>query len=374
LTRRRALGLLGLSAGAVATSRAGLLAQQAPSPGKVTFPPGAIIRTILKDLPPEALGNGYTLFHEHLSLNMGPAPQLPPGVLPPSSRGGQVDRMVEEIRAVRKDGVTMIVDAGHADQGRSLDELRQLATRTDLHIVACGGYHSQRTYPPDMGGRSEDALVEEFVRDAQAQRWGGLGEIGSSNKMTPDETKVFRAIGRAQVRTNLKVFTHTPYHGGTCEDGPGGYCAVRQLDILESVGVSPRNVCIGHVGDIRNDPKAETHKAIAKRGAFIGFDSSTLEGERWGYDTERVGMIMAFLDAGYIDQLLLSSDYNGDEKLFGIPPAGEMRSVSGRPPGYGRTLTVFVPMLKKAGVTDAMLQRILVDNPRRFIAFVPKTA
>src|SRR5262249_32057189 len=235
-----------------------------------------------------------------------------------------------------------------------------------LNVVVCGGYHSQRTYPPDMPNRSEEQLVAEFVRDAAAQRWGGLGEIGSTGKMTPDERKVFRAIGKAQVRTNLKIFTHTPYHGATCEDGPpDGKCAVQQLDIFESVGVNPRNVCIGHVGDIRNDPKAETHKSMAKRGAWIGFDSSTLEGERWGYDTERVVMIKSMLDAGYVDQLLFSSDYNGDEKLFGIPPNGAPRSVNGHLPGYGRTLTVFTPMLREAGVKDETIHAILYDNPRR---------
>jgi hypothetical protein len=32
------------------------------------FPKGAIIRTVLKDLPPEALTGGALLFHEHMSL------------------------------------------------------------------------------------------------------------------------------------------------------------------------------------------------------------------------------------------------------------------------------------------------------------------
>jgi len=40
--------------------------------------------------------------------------------------------------------------------------------------------------------------------------------------------------------------------------------------------------------------------------------------------------------------------------------------------GYAKTLTVFVPKLKAAGVSDQLLHRIMVDNPRRFLAFVPK--
>jgi predicted metal-dependent phosphotriesterase family hydrolase len=39
---------------------------------------------------------------------------------------------------------------------------------------------------------------------------------------------------------------------------------------------------------------------------------------------------------------------------------------------YGKTLTVFLPALKAAGASDEVLHCIMVDNPRRFLAFVPK--
>jgi predicted metal-dependent phosphotriesterase family hydrolase len=35
-------------------------------------------------------------------------------------------------------------------------------------------------------------------------------------------------------------------------------------------------------------------------------------------------------------------------------------------------LTAFLPKLKAAGVDEQVLHRIMVDNPRRFLAFVPK--
>jgi predicted metal-dependent phosphotriesterase family hydrolase len=41
--------------------------------------------------------------------------------------------------------------------------------------------------------------------------------------------------------------------------------------------------------------------------------------------------------------------------------------------GYAKTLTVFVPTkLKKARASDEVLRQIMNDNPRRFLAFVPK--
>jgi phosphotriesterase-related protein len=41
-------------------------------------------------------------------------------------------------------------------------------------------------------------------------------------------------------------------------------------------------------------------------------------------------------------------------------------------PGYAKTLTVFAPKLKAAGASDEVIRQITVDNPRRFLSFVPK--
>jgi predicted metal-dependent phosphotriesterase family hydrolase len=38
--------------------------------------------------------------------------------------------------------------------------------------------------------------------------------------------------------------------------------------------------------------------------------------------------------------------------------------------GYGKTLTVWVPKLRDGGVDEKTLHGLLVDNPRRFLAFV----
>jgi phosphotriesterase-related protein len=65
------------------------------------------------------------------------------------------------------------------------------------------------------------------------------------------------------------------------------------------------------------------------------------------------------VEAGHADKLLLSADFTGQRTLDGGP-------------GYGRTLTVFVPLLRKAGVDEATIRMILYDNPRRFLAFVPR--
>ena len=346
MTRREALAVLGASA---------------ISQGKAA---GPIIRTVLKDLPPEALAGGATLFHEHLSLAPEFMPKWislaraqnpqakagpPPPQAPPSDRPyfmRDLDLMVEEIRAASKEGVACIVDGGHPDMGRDLDFLKQLSMQSGMPIVAGCGYYSQPFYPPEVATMSEEQITRELVRQAHIQPVGALGEIGSWDEITDLERKVFRAVGKAHLETNLPIFTHT---------GIPGKSAIEQLDILEAAGVKPQRVVIGHLGNLV-DPKVEVHKAICKRGAFIGFDRQGGQG-----DARQVPMVLALIDAGYASNLLLSSD---------LSTANQIKHNGGT--GYAKTVTVFVPKLREAGVNEETLHGILVDNPRRFLAFVPR--
>ena len=366
LSRRDALALLGAGAGLGLVSALGGEAesaaawlQTASSATRMTpIPRGAIIRTILKDLPPEGLGNGAILFHEHMSFDstfyekMRPANAPRPATPPPPSYLEDVDLVTEEVRATGKEGVSCIVDGGHRDMGTHYDNLKKIAERSGVHIVASGGYYLQNTYPPEVSTQSEDQLVEGLVRDAAAERWGAFGEIGSSPEMTADERKVFRVIAKTQVRTAIPIFTHTSHAG--CKK-----CALEQFEILESAGANPRNFCIGHLSDITDDPRAETHKEIARRGAFLGFDTV---GHRLGQgDSKKLALIMAVLDAGYEDHVLLSSDFASDPEIKANGGAG-----------YSSVTMVFLPKLRYAGVKEATLHKIMVDNPKRFLAFVPR--
>jgi phosphotriesterase-related protein len=322
---------------------------QTRAPGSaLTFPKGAAIRTVLKDVPPETITKA-TLFHEHLSFEWA-------RIAPQSNRTGPSKDpapVLEQLDVAATEGVECIVDAGTTDVGRDAALLRQIASRTNVHIVACGGLYMERTYPPDLAARSEDQIADDLVRDALSNRYGAFGEIGETPNaaMSAAERKVFRAVGKAHLRTRLPIFTHNAYGTGPNVPRDAG---LRQLDAFESAGVRPERVAIGHSCCL-DDPSADVVKQIAKRGAYVGFDRVT---GGLVADEKKVAMILAFLDAGHLDRLLLSSDYN-------FTARSEAR------PGYGITLTVFAPKLRKAGVTDEMLRTITVDNPRRFLAFVP---
>jgi phosphotriesterase-related protein len=353
MSRRQAVALLGVGAGlgffSPASPAARLLAAtwQAAASGTrgVTFPRGAIIRTILEDLPPEALAAGSTLFHEHLDgVYSRDTRQLK---LPPPS-SADITPVIADVGEAMKNGVVCIVDGGHPDMGVNYEHLKQISRRTGLHVVASGGYYIQNTYPAEISTMSEDQIAESLAREAAAGRYGAYGEIGdmpAEADFTADERKVYRAVGKAHLKNNLPIFTHNNY--GTGPDVPREI-ALRQLDVYESVGVNARRIAIGHMDSLPGrDP--DIMKALARRGAFVGIDR--IRGEAKA-DEDRVALILGFLEAGYSDRLLLSSDTRRD---------------------YSRVAR-FVKQLQAAGVSDAVLHTIQVDNPRAFLAFVPKKA
>ena len=380
LSRRDAIGWLGSAAGlALIASCRGDAGQgtgdaETPDPvaSELSFPDGAIIRAVLSDIDPRTLSTGATLFHEHVGglYTSPPLPMRDPTAEEPSHPGEQdseiIDLVVHELEAAAKDGLGCIVDAAvNRRDAQQRENLEAIATRSPMPIVIAGGYYQDLAllpYPPEISERSEAELADELSNDARTQRWGAFGEIASSEEMQPDEQKVFRAVGTAHLRTGLPIFTHTPHHG--CVP-----CGFAQLDVLESQGVDPRHVCIGHLTDIKPDQDAgwQTHKAIAERGAFLGFDTV---GHPLGLaytpdipEAQKVEMVLSILDAGYEDQLLLSADFYN---------AKELKANWGN--GFSTVLVQFVPKLRHAGVTEETLHKILVDNPRRFLAFVPKQA
>ena len=345
-TRREALGLLGTAAGAsvvVAQSgMPGIRAQQTfTSIEPPSFPAGAVIRTLQGDLDPIDLANGATLFHEHVGRT-------------------DIDLAVEELRACAFDGLGCIVDAATGRRTpEQLGNLNAIADRSEVRIVAAGGYFEDigfAIYPVRVAEMSEDDMVEELVTDAAAQRWGAFGEIASSLEMRPDERKVHSAIARAHLRTGLPIFTHTPH-----ESCPR--CAMDQMDVIAGQGVDLSHVVVGHMATIKpEDNPLATHREVARRGAFIGLD--TLGHEMGRSDipaADKVRMVQDLLEAGLEDHILLSSD-QGNERQF--------KRNYGH--GWSSVLMQFVPKLRFAGVPEETIRKILVDNPRRFLAFVPK--
>src|SRR5207247_8916070 len=160
-----------------------------------------------------------------------------PPPAPPASTGPffmqDVDLMAEELAIAKREGIACIVDGGHPDMGRDMNFLRQVSMKSGLPIVAGAGFYTQPFYPKEISSMSEEQVLQALMKQVESDPIGAFGEIGSWDYISKDERKVFRAIGKAHLLTNIPIFTHT---------GIPGKSALAQLDIFEDVGVAPTHV------------------------------------------------------------------------------------------------------------------------------------
>ena len=281
---------------------------------------------------------GVTLPHEHVFLD-----------LTREYRGdGLLNDPVlaaHELALYAEAGGRTVVDVTSVGLARDPAALRSMATRTGLNIVMGCGFYRRAYFPPAVDELSTDAVADWIVRDIEegvdGVRAGIIGEIGCDRVMTALEERSFRAAARAQRRTGLTITTHAARW-------PVG---LPQLDLLMEEGVDPRRVVVGHCDMV---PDHDYHLELARRGAFVQFD--TVQGAS-EYDTRcRLDWIRSLAEEGYLDRVLLSQDVclRSDYAAFGGP-------------GYAYVVTGFADRLRDEGFEKADLDQLLVDNPRRML-------
>ena len=295
------------------------------------------VMTVLGPVAPHQLG--ITLPHEHLWLNFHRVRGNPDGIL------NDVELAIREVNCFKQAGGASLVELTCLGLDRNPAALRRVAEATGLNIIMGSGWYREQYYPADMNRRSTNDLADQIVRDVSTGvddtgvRAGIIGEIGCLDFISGIEERVFRAAARAHHQTGATISTHAAWY-------PTG---IPQLDILAEEGVSPERVVIGHC-DFYPDP--DYHVAIAERGAWVQFDRN---GGRTPFEWERrVTWIRNLVDRGHLGRLLLSHD---------VCLQSDLQAYGGT--GYDFILTRLVPMLLQAGMSQAQIDQVLIENPRR---------
>jgi len=316
----------------------------APGRGPAT----AHVETVLGPIDPADLG--WTLPHEHTAIALWHIPnrwdywEL------------RRDRtvIVEELSAFRTAGGGALVDLTLDGVGRDPAWLAEISRATGLHVVMGSGWYRGAHYPAEalVDRRSVDALADEIVRDATAGvgdtgiRSGIIGEIGTDKPwLSAQEERVHRAAARAARRTGLAITTHAVQSA----------VGLDQLAVFESEGADLSRVVIGHAD---SHPSLDYHLAIVERGASVEFDFLGMAFtplERHG-EGRVVDNLQELLARGHVERILLSQDVCHDSQLH---------RYGGN--GYTYLADGFLPRLREAGVSEAEIRAITIDNPRRLL-------
>jgi phosphotriesterase-related protein len=141
---------------------------------------------------------------------------------------------------------------------------------------------------------------------------------------------------------------------------------IEQLDVLEEEGADPSKVIVGHA--FVEPQGLHQVEEICKRGANVQVDHI---GIPWRHDSsERLDESMANMmcemaDKGYLDQMVISYD-----RWFFNPRGAateENPQLLNEKVDLGYLFESFAPRLRKKGFTEADLEKMLVDNPRRIL-------
>jgi phosphotriesterase-related protein len=346
-------------------------------------PDSGSVMTVDGPIDPDSLG--LTLTHEHILLDISsycPVPHTE------SEREMmEAPLTIERMGAVRRDPMRVRDNTIIDDRDLALSELREFAElggRTVVDVspegiragsipevadicraaglqgIVSSAYYVQAAHPPDVAERSVESIAEQFVREAleghgdSGIRSGMIGEIGISQPTHPDEWKVLDAACRAQLETGLPLCIH-PYYGVRSRVAP----AVTRF-VLER-GVDPTRLNLCHMDGFMN---LDYQRRILDMGAYISFDTFGLEiyyddspdRNHNAHDSTRVYRLLDLLNLGYADQLLISQD---------VCTKIQTKAYGGC--GYTHIIENILPTLRYEGVDDATIDRLLIENPKRYM-------
>ena len=345
---------------------------------------GLKVHTVLGPISPDDLG--VTLMHEHAPvIDWSELYGHPVAPIEGAFRQQVVDQAVSGLQAFydQLDGWSRtgtLVEVTPIRVGRYPHLIVDMARKSPVHIVGCTGFWGEALAPMHLwaaamlvqadGVEQVTRLYVKEITEGMEDPYGepgtvftdvkaGIIKIATSTYLTALERRANTAAGLASQETGCPISVHTTDGGG-----------LEMAQLLLSLGVNPQKIIIGHQGykdDRENVRATDYHKQLADLGVWVQFD-------RIGYPNypveDRADYIQPLLDAGYEDQVLLSHDtvpyfyrtFWQEEKresdwwLFKEDP-------------WTLILSDVVPKLNEAGITNRVVSKILIDNPKRVLAF-----
>ena len=313
------------------------------------------INTTEGALPVDELGR--TLIHEHVAVGF-------PGWWldvrqPKYRREDALAQVVDFFQKLHDYGVRTVVDPCPMDLGRDVELCALVAQKSRINLVCATGVYTESMGIPYSFARMDvDEIADIYIREIEdGIAWTGIRagviKVATGDGRVSDfERKALTAAARAAKATGLPLISHTE----------NASCGHDQIDIVTGEGVPSSQLLVGH-SDGRDDH--DYQRSLAARGAYVGFDRFGLE--MIVSDEIRAKNVKKLVDAGHRDRVLMSHD-TVHCFLGGLPGGMSQEQFEAMVPNW-RLTHIFenvFPRLKALGLTDADLEHIVTDNPRRF--------
>lgn len=303
---------------------------------------------------------GPVLIHEHIFVrNPELEANLPDGEWDPEAA---IDAAVSGLTDLFGLGIGTVVDLTVPGLGRDVGLVARVADRAPVRLVASTGWYTPNVLPtffqfhgPGRMLDRPDPLVSLFVRDitegiaGTTVRAGMLKVMVDADGITPDVGRVMEAVAAAHRETGVPITTHSH---------PASRNGLAQQAFLRDRGVPPERIIIGHSGDTED---LDYLRQLMDNGSTLGMDRFGMEHVL--PDDRRVRTVLALLQDGYADRMVLSHDAAIYSHV--TPPSWR----AGHAPRWRMDTIpkIIVPALREAGASDDEIDQMLVRNPRRLL-------
>jgi phosphotriesterase-related protein len=321
--------------------------------------------------PVDGADLGRTLVHEHIRISYN-GEELDPTYA--WDRAETVARAVDKMGELLDAGFRTFVDPCPIELGRDPDLYAEISSRSGMRIVCTTGFYTQHQdsgLPFYWRARDPEEIAELYVKELNEGIAGtdgiraGAIKAATGTEVTPAESRCLTGAAIAQREVGCAIITHTEnsMHGDV------------QQDLFADGGAELGRVLIGHQ-DEQTD--VAPIRKLAERGTFVGVDRIGLE--ILAPDERRADHVAALVREGFTSQVCLSQDHicalTAPRPSFYVPPEHREAAATRREQiawqvwqrPYTYIVTDFVPRLIERGVTDADVETIFVDNPRRLLA------
>lgn len=287
------------------------------------------------------LVEGYTYAHEHTTIDLSSLKKSD------DTRLDCFNETVEEYKMLYDKGVRNIIDVTVGGMERNPEYVKKVQELSGINILQSTGWYQDKFLPDYIETTSIEDLADMMIKDITIGirhtdiKASLIGEIATSKQeMTLRERKVFEAAVIAHKATGVPITTHTTL----------GTFGKEQVAFFKEQSVDLSRVVIGHV-DLTAD--ANYVLDLLEEGVYVEFD--TVGKENYMPDLTRIDMLKKIEEKGFTDRVFLSMDITRKSNL---KPFGGI--------GYSYLLDTFVPLMKEHGISDQFIQKMLVDNPRKF--------
>ena len=270
------------------------------------------------------------------------------------------------IEKVKKYGVKTMVDQTPINLGRNLTIMQRGAKEAGINIICATGLYFMEE-PFIMRGTDADCMASYFVRDLTVGIEGSdvkAAFIKVATDKYRNESEVnqimMRAAARASVQTGCPISTHTQSkmkHG------------LYQQKIFLEEGVKPHKIYIGHSFDCLD---IDYLREIMDRGSYVGCDQIGITHRHTNEQLADIISSLIKLGKGYEKHIFLSHDAGAaSDYAYSFAPykRDPFRNTSVR--GYDELFEKLIPLLKKRGVEQKVIDTMLIENPRRYFAGEP---